>query len=54
VEQRRRRGVDGPREQHEALREDIRRETQHGVAVDARMLEVDPRSAIRADDDLQL
>ena len=54
VEQRRGRWVDRLGEEHETLREDVSCEPQDGVAIDARMLEVDACCTVCADDNLEL
>ena len=54
VEQRRSRWVDRLGEEHETLREDVSCESQHGVAIDARMLEVDACCTVCTDDNLEL
>ena len=54
MEERRSGGVDRACEEHETVSEDICCETQHGVAVNAGMLEVDTRGAVCAYNDLQL
>ena len=54
MEESRSRGVNGTCEEHETVSEDIRCETQDGMAIDAGVLEIDSSGTIGAYNDLQL
>ena len=54
LKQRWRARIDALRQQHQPLRVYISREAQHGVPVDAAVLEVDARGTAAGDDDLEL